>query len=141
MQLPQLVCLISSFADSTPLNLFTRPLLSFHDSPLYLREPQNQANVSVVLFLGCPWSYRGHGHDRIRQLRLVQPSGPPLDDSQTVPQLERPLRRPDPRHQSFDPYSILAHLSHSHHATVDMAPLRCPCALCALGRFCFHLHL
>lgn len=101
----------------------------------------DKAYRSSVPFLGRPWSYRGHGRDRIWQLRLVEPSGPALDDSQTLPQLERPIRRPCSRHKSFNPDSILAHLSHAYNATADVAPLCRSRTFCALGCFCFHLFL
>jgi hypothetical protein len=102
---------------------------------------QIQAYEPTVPFLGCPWPYCGYGHDRIWQLRLDQPSRLTLDDRQTLPQLERPLCRSHPRHQSFDLDSIPSHLSHSYNATTHLAFVRGSCSFGAMGRVCFHLLL
>lgn len=124
----------------------TKLVLLFKPYTIHYRSSSNpfiteQAYKYPVPFLDCPWSYRGHGHDRIRQLHLVQPSRSAFNDSQTLPQLERPLCRPYPRHESFDPNSIPAHLPHPYNATTDMASLCRSCTFCVLGCLCFHLHL
>lgn len=131
---------LSTTLSSTRLVLLIKPHTVHYRSSL-IPFITDLAYKYPVPFLDCPWSYRGHGHDRIRQLHLVQPSRSALDDSQTIPQLERPLCRPYPRHKSFDSDSILAHLSHSDNATTDMAPICRSCTFCVLGCLCFHLHL
>lgn len=114
-------------------------IVHFNLSPL--SSWQNHTYTPAVPFLDRPWSYRGHGRHRLWQLRLVQSSRHSAHDSQTLPQLECPLRRPYLCHQSIHPDAIPANLSDSYNATSYMAPLRDSTAIALLGCVCLHFHL